>query len=101
MITTGVSATDGAGDNGAVYPADYTTRESIVNFLPNQQQQLVRINVNRDSVDEGSEVFTLTLSKLSGPGELESDGNVATVTIQDQSGKKTHHSTNCMFWGIK
>ncbi|XP_072027667.1 uncharacterized protein [Amphiura filiformis] len=79
-----LSASNGAGSNGATYPDDYTTKDVTVQFLANQVQQVVTIDINSDNDDEGAETFTLSLYKVSGSGEVEASSGTATITIQDQ-----------------
>ncbi|XP_072051987.1 FRAS1-related extracellular matrix protein 2-like [Amphiura filiformis] len=86
VIRTGsgkITASDGIGNNAAIYPDDYTTQEAFITFLENQQSQVVTFNINADGNNEGAETFTLTLSKVSGFGDVSQA--VATVTIQDQN----------------
>ncbi len=76
----------GGSTNMATYPSDFRTREVILTFLPNQFRQTASIEIVSDSVDEGQETFVLSLSLVSGAGQIHSPDNTAIVTIQDEPG---------------
>ncbi|XP_072041258.1 sodium/calcium exchanger Calx-like [Amphiura filiformis] len=73
-------------DTGATFPQDFSPSDAIVTFRGEQEVESVTFDIVGDSAVEGSETFSLTLSKLSGSGTIEQPGNVAVVTIQDQIG---------------
>ncbi len=85
-IVSEITASDGTGSNGAIYPDDYTTQEALITFRENERQQTVTFHINNDNDVEGPETFTLTLTKL---GSGEAPQSIANVTIQEQSGNFT------------
>ena len=85
LILLGITASDGTGNSAAIYPDDYTTQEALVTFHGDEQQKAAVFNINNDGEIEGAETFTLSMSKVSGFGEVLYP-SVVTVTIQEQNG---------------
>jgi hypothetical protein len=71
-----------ATSNGsATAGSDYTTRSGTLTFLPNQSSQSFTVPITQDTVYEGNEQFTVTLSTPVGCSI--GSPNPATVTILD------------------
>ena len=68
-------------DGTAISPADYTASSGTVTFLPNQTSQTFTVPISPDSVYEGNEDFTVTLSMP--VGATLGAPSTATVTITD------------------
>jgi hypothetical protein len=68
--------------NGTAGAADYTTTTTPVNFADGQTSQTVNIPINNDSIDEPDETVNLTLSSVTGTGQLGAQAT-AVLTILD------------------
>jgi hypothetical protein len=72
-------------NSSAVAGSDYTAASGSVNFAPGETQKTIVIPVNDDSLVEGNETFSVSLSGPSGGATLGSP-NTAVVTIVDNDG---------------
>ena len=75
-VTVAYATSDGT----AVAPGDYTETSGTLTFAAGVTEQTVSVPVVRDSVNEGSETMTFTLSN---PTEAYLDGATATGTIKN------------------
>ena len=72
----------------AVAGSDYTAASGSLNFAPGETQKTITIGINEDSLVEGDENFTVTLSGPSSGAALGSP-STATVTIVDNDSGST------------
>jgi hypothetical protein len=61
-----VSVSYATRDGTALAGSDYVAASGTLDFVPGERVQTVRVLVNRDALDEGSETFHLELSNASG-----------------------------------
>src|SRR5258708_4023880 len=79
---TGATALCGAGNGLAAARCDFTTAMGTLRFAAGETQKTLTVLVNRDSYTEGSEMFTVNLSNLTGGAAFITPSS-ATVTITD------------------
>lgn len=72
------------GDGTAAAPGDYASGSGTVVFTPGQRSALVPVPVGDDTLDEGDETFTLTLSDPS--GATIGDGTAVGTIVDDDGG---------------
>jgi sugar lactone lactonase YvrE len=81
--TTGTTTVDYATSDGtATAGSDYTATSGTLTFAPGETTKTITVPIKDDSVFEGSEAFTVTLSNVTGTGGLVPP-STTTVTIQD------------------
>ncbi|BCM94044.1 hypothetical protein IAD21_05940 [Abditibacteriota bacterium] len=71
-------------DGTAIAGQDYTGQNGTINFAANQTSRTIFVPITNDTLDEGDETFTVTLSVPAGNGNTTLGPNTtATVTIVD------------------
>jgi Calx-beta domain len=80
-VTVNYASADGTATGGS----DYTAVSGTLTFNPGVTQQTISIPITNDSVVEGNETFTVTLSNPSAGAALGTPSS-ATVTIVDDDG---------------
>lgn len=89
--TTVVNYTTAAGT--AVPGEDFTAPSGSATFLPGETFKYIRLPLINDTIYEGNETFTITLSS-SGGGEEVISPSTATVTIRDNDPRPTISNMN-------
>ena len=77
-VTVGYATSDGTATAGS----DYTSTSGTLSFAAGDTEKMVSVPVLDDTVDEGQETFTLTLSNASGGNAYLADAE-ATGTIEN------------------
>ncbi len=80
-VTVNYSTADGTAKAGS----DYTTAAGTLSFAPGETQKIITVPVIDDSIAEGDETFSASLSNPSAGAAL-GDPNTTTVTINDNDG---------------
>ena len=72
---------------------DYMATTEIVTFSPGMTSQTVSVQTVTDSLIEGDETFSASLSLAAANSDrINLVDNIATTTIQDSSGKSSSHT---------
>ena len=84
-LTVDYAMQDGSNaDNSATATSDYEFSADTLMFSDGEVEKVVTINIVDDSIYEGDEVFTISLSNLQSVGEsLLGSVAIATITIQE------------------
>ena len=67
-------------------PGDYTAVSREVTFSADETVKEVEVPIQQDSVLEGEELFTATISPVSGPVGVQNEEATATIVDDDSEG---------------
>ena len=78
-------------------PKDYTSAETDLTFTPESSRLCVNIPITNDTVVEGNETFTVTVTSNDTTVQTGPNSN-STVTIIDNDGRQCRHILNVIHW---